>query len=83
MVLRTVFIKKYLYNIYIYIYMYIYSNSNDVISSNFVRKSAQQSLRTRVLTYNKVDDEKPLIQNLKFHVINRQLNKFTKYDVTV
>ena len=35
------------------------------------------------IIYNKVDDEKPLIQNLKFHVINRQLNKFTKYDVTV
>ena len=32
---------------------------------------------------NWIDDEKALIQNLKFHVINRQLNKFTKYDVTV
>ena len=31
----------------------------------------------------KVDDEKPLIENLKFHVINRQLNRFTKCDVTV
>ena len=29
------------------------------------------------------DDEKPLIQNLKFHVINRQLNKFKQNDVTV
>ena len=33
--------------------------------------------------YSKVDDEKHLIKNFKFHVINRQLNKFTKYDVTV
>ena len=32
---------------------------------------------------NKVDDEKPLIYDLKFHVTNRQLYKFTKYDVTV
>ena len=32
--------------------------------------------------YNKLDDEKSLIQNLKFHVINRQLNKLTKYDIT-
>ena len=38
--------------------------------------------RNCVYIYNKVDDEKPLIQNLKFHVINRQLTKFTKYDVT-
>ena len=36
-----------------------------------------------IITYNKVDDEKPLTSNLKFHVINRQLNKFTKCDVTV
>ena len=36
-----------------------------------------------IYLYNKVDDEKPLNQNLKFHVINHQLNKFTKYDVTV
>ena len=34
------------------------------------------------ILYNKVDDEKPLNQNVKFHVINCQLNKFTKYDVT-
>ena len=33
--------------------------------------------------YNKLDDEKSLIQNLKFHVINRQLNKLTKYDITM
>ena len=33
--------------------------------------------------YNKVDDKKPFMQNLMFHVINRQLNKFTKYDITV
>ena len=37
---------------------YIY---NDVVSSNLVRKSARWPLRTRTLTYNKVDDEKPLI----------------------
>ena len=30
-----------------------------------------------IFIYNKVDDEKQLIQNLKFHVINRQLNTFT------
>ena len=37
-----------------------------------------------IYIYNKDDDdEKSLIQNLKFHAINRQLNTFTKYDVTV
>ena len=64
------------------LYIYIYKN-NDVVSSDLVRKSARYPLRTRALTYNKVDVEKPLIQNLKFHVVNRQLNKFTKCDVTV
>ena len=71
----------YIYSLYIYIYIYVYINDNDVVSSNLARKNAQQSLRTRALTYNKVDVEKPLIWNLKFHVIDRQLNKFTKYDV--
>ena len=33
--------------------------------------------------YNKGDDEETLIYNLKFHVINCQLNTFTKYNVTV
>ena len=56
---------------------------NDVVCFNLVRKSVQQSFRTRALTNNKADDEKALIQNLKFHVMNRQLNKFTKYDVTI
>ena len=78
-----IYIHTYIY-IYIYVYIYIYKNNyNDVFSTNLVRKSARLQLRTRALTYKKVDDEKPLIQNLKFHVINRQLNKFTKYDVTV
>ena len=45
----------------IYIYIYIYINKNDVVSSNPVRKSARLPLRTRVLTYDKSDDEKPLI----------------------
>ena len=31
---------------------------------------------------NKVDDEKRLILNIMFHVINDQLNKFTKNDVS-
>ena len=57
------------------------NNSNNVVSSNLVRKRARQPLRTRA--YNKVDDENQLIQNLKFHVINLQLNKFIKYEVTV
>ena len=60
-----------------------YNKNNDVVSSNLARKSARQPLRTRALTYNKVDDEKLHIQNLKFRVINRQLNEFTKCDVTV
>ena len=60
---------------YIYIYilyiLYIFinnnnnnnsnNNNNDVVSSNLVRKSAQLLLRTRVLAYNTVNDEKPLI----------------------
>ena len=37
------------------------NNNNDVVSSNLVRKSAQLLLRTRVLAYNTVNDEKPLI----------------------
>ena len=57
------------------------NNNNNVVSSNLVRKRARQPLRTRA--YNKVDDENQLIQNLKFHVINLQLNKFIKYEVTV
>ena len=77
-----IYIDIYKYT-YIYIYIYIYIYSNDLVSSNLARKSARQSLRTRELTYNKADDEELLIQNVKFHVINRQLNKFTKYDVTV
>ena len=40
------------------------NKNNDVVSSNLARKSAQQPLRTTALTYNKVDDEKLLIQNL-------------------
>ena len=39
--------------------MYIYNNV--VVSSNLVREGARQPLRTRALTYSKVDDEKPLI----------------------
>ena len=37
-----------------------------------------------IYTHNKVDGgEKPTIWNLKFHVINRQLNNFTNCNVTV
>ena len=32
----------------------------------------------RLFAFVKVDDKKLLIQNLKYPVINRQLNKFTK-----
>ena len=46
---------------YMYIFIYLFINNNDVVSSNLVRKSAQLSRRTRAFTYNKVDDEKPLI----------------------
>ena len=43
-------------------FIYIYKNkNNDVFSANLVRKSARLQLRTRALTYKKVDDEKPLI----------------------
>ena len=35
--------------------------NNNVVASNLVRKNAQQPLRTRALTNNKVDHEKPLI----------------------
>ena len=37
------------------------NKNNDVVSSNLVRKSVRQPLPTRALTYNKIDDEKPLI----------------------
>ena len=46
----------YIYFLYIYIYIYIYIlfiYNNYVVSSNLVRKSAQQSLRARALTYLK------------------------------
>ena len=36
---------------------------------------------SRIYIY--IDDEKPLIYDLKFHVTNRQLYRFTMYDVTV
>ena len=41
--------------------IYIYNNNNNVVSSNLVKKGVPQPFRTRTLTYNKVDDEKPLI----------------------
>ena len=56
-----IYIHTYIY-IYICLYIYIYKNNyNDVFSTNLVRKSARLQLRTRALTYKKVDDEKPLI----------------------
>ena len=45
----------------LYIYIYMQNKNNDVVSSNLVRKSVRQPLPTRALTYNKIDDEKPLI----------------------